>query len=915
MERQRWKQIRDVLERAVGLGARERDDFLAQACKNDCDMRAEVEAILAASENIPEFFKSLAAGADDAGKDGGEPASLVGHEIGPYRLERFIASGGMGSVFRALRTDDPHAAAVAIKLIKQRAATSETLRRFHVERRALGTLSHPNIARLIDAGVTERGLPYIAMEYVDGEPIDVFCDQRRVALEQRLKLFCTVCSAVSYAHQKLIVHRDLKPSNILVTPGGTPKLLDFGIAKMLDPLGPGEAGDETLTRYRVMTPEYAAPEQIRGEYAATSSDVYSLGVVLYELLTGHRPYRFRTRTPHEMERTICEQEPERPSTAILRTAERVSLDGSSRIKLTPDSVSQARNDQPDGLRRRLAGDLDAIVMQSLRKESDHRYSSVEFFSEDIRRHLGGLPVHARKGTLRYRVSKFVRRNKAAVTAAMVAIVSLLAGLVAALWQGQIAIRAQIAAETEARKATSINAFLQDMLATVDPLAAESDEATVRRILDDASQKLSSGALDDQPEAKAAVLITLGRTYLELGAFDHAGEHLNHALKIRVGLSGREHRDVAECLDGLGMLAKARGRHAEAETFYRESLEIRQELLGDEHVDVAESLNNLGVLLKVQGRLDDAETMLRQALKIRRSTFGPHHEDVATTSSNLAAVLKHFGRFDDAEPLYREAIETYRQLLGPQHLRVAVCMNNLALLLRETGDLEEAEELLRHALGIRRKALGDEHPAVATGLHNLALMLHLGGDLVKAELMYVEALQIRTKTLGADHPSVANSANNLAELLASIGRFAEAELMARQALEIRHAKLPKDHPRVAGSLLVLGKTLLWQGDAVSAQPLLREALAISTGKLSAEHRQVVTAQMELGSCLTILERFDEAEALLLTAYANMRKESVQTNTVALRSKLLERLVDLYAARGDPTEAARYAAERREIGNED
>lgn len=915
MERERWKQIRDVLERAVELGAQQRDDFLALACKNDGKMRAEVEAILAASEKSSEFFESLVAGADDALEGTDDPASLIGRGIGPYRLERFVASGGMGFVFYAVRADGAHSPAVAIKLIKQRAANSEVLRRFRVERCALAALKHPNIARLIDAGVTEQGRPYIAMEYVDGQPIDLFCDERRASLEQRLRLFRTVCSAVSHAHQKLIVHRDLKPSNILVTRDGAPKLLDFGIAKLLDPLDAGDGSNETLTRYRVMTPEYAAPEQIRNEYATTSGDIYSLGVVLYELLTGHRPYRFKTRTLHEMERTICEQEPELPSTAVLRTGDRLSLDGSSRITLTPKSVSQARNDQPDRLRLKLAGDLDAIVMKSLRKEPEHRYPSVETFSDDIRRYLDKLPVRARKGTFRYRVSKFVRRNRSGVAAAMVAIVSLFVGMAAALWQGQIAARAQIVAETEARKATSINAFLQDMLATVDPLAAQSDEATVRQILDDAAKKLASGALNDQPESKATVLITLGRTYLELGAFDHADEHLNNSLKIREGLSGREHPDVAECLDGLGMLAKARGHNAEAETFYRESLEIRQKLLGGEHVDVAESLNNLGVLLKVQGRPDDAEAMLREALAIRRSAFGPQHEDVATSSSNLAAVLKHMGEFDEAKTLYRDAIESYRQLLGPRHLRVAVCMNNLALLLRETGDLDEAEVLLRDALDIRREVFGNEHPAVATGLHNLALMLHLRGEYENAEPMYAEALQIRRRALGTDHPSVANTANNLANLLVSTGRFAEAEPLAREALETRRAKLPDNHPRIAGSLLVLGRILLGQDDAVSAEPLLRQALAISTRKLPAGHRQVVTAQMELGSCFATLERFDEAETLLLAAYANMNKESVQSKDGSLISKLLERLVDLYTARGNLAEAARFAAQRREIGNGD
>ncbi|MCH8148124.1 MAG: serine/threonine protein kinase, partial [Planctomycetes bacterium] len=711
MKRERWKKIRELLEQVLALDAPERQQYLSNACGADDRMRAEVESILSASETDPEFMKAsvadiVAVDADD------DLRSLIGQMAGPFRLERFIASGGMGSVFLGTNTDGEQPAAVAVKLLKHRVATTEMLRRFHVERQSLSALSHSNIACAIDAGVLANGRPYLVMEYVAGTPIDLYCDEHRLSIKHRLELFRTVCAAVSHAHQRLIVHRDLKPSNILVTPDGTPKLLDFGISKAIDTLEPTLSASNTETQHRVMTPEYASPEQIRGAIAATSGDIYSLGVVLYELLTGHRPYQFKSRTPHEMERTICEQEPDTPSNAVFRTPDPNSLDGAARPVPTPEQVGLARNELPSRLRSQLTGDLDAIVMKSLRKEPEYRYSSVDAFSEDVGRYLDGAPVAARRGTRRYRFLKFVERNKAAVMGSAVAVVSLAIGLAIALWQGHVAVQAQQLAEAEARNARSANEFVQGMLAGVDPLAAESDDTTVRQILDDASNRLALGALRGQPESKASVHLTLGRTYLELGAFDAAETHLQAAMSIRTETLGRRRPAVAECLSGLGMLAKAKGQYEAADTFYRESLEIREAVLGRRHIDTAESLNNLGVLLKLQGRYAESEKLLREALSIRRATLPERHEDVATTSSNLAAVLKNLGVFDSAEALYREALDTYQEIFGPEHLRVAGCMNNLALLLRERGDIKSAETLLRDALAIRRRVFGDDHPAIA-----------------------------------------------------------------------------------------------------------------------------------------------------------------------------------------------------------
>lgn len=900
METQRWRKIRELLEQAVDMSPPEREKLLSQSCGDDAAMRAEVQSLLIGCDDAPSFLDASVVDVFSEIIGSQEAPSLVGQHVGPYRLVRYIASGGMGAVYLATSPDSLHKKEVAVKLIRRRTITPDTLRRFRIERQALAALHHPHIAALLDGGLTDAGLPYLVMEYIDGPPLDKYCDEKLLSTNERLELFRGVCAGVAYAHRNLIVHRDLKPNNILVTSQGVPKLLDFGIAKVLDPRAADQPA-ETTTRNRILTPEYASPEHIRGDAITTASDVYSLGVILFGLLTGHCPYRFKSRIPHEIERTICEQDPEKPSTAILRRLEALSPDEGPRSTSTPESLSKLRAVTPAGLRRQLSGDLDAIILMSLRKEPHRRYSSVEQFSDDIQCHLQGLPVTARIDSTGYRLSKFVRRNRIMVTAAIVTALSLIAGLTMTIRQSRVAIRAQLVAESEAVKAAQVNDFLQGMLTGVDPHAARGGNATIRQMLDNASFRLASGALKNQPEVRASVHLALSKTYYELGAYEQAEKHVSAALKIRSELFGAIHPDVAECLNNLGILAKARGNYDEAEQYYRDALEMRRAALGRTHPDVAESMNDLGVLLKTKGQLSQAESLLREALEIRRPAFSRHPELVATTKANLAAVLKHKREYQEAEALYREALEIYREVLGPKHLRVAVCLNNLALLLRDTDNLDGAEPLFREALAVRREVFSGEHPAVATGLHNLALLLGLRGHVVEAETLYREALAMRRNLLGDDHPRVANTANNLAKLLASIGDFAEARELAQIALAIRREKLPADHPRIAISLHVLGEILVGLEDPGGAEPLLRESVAILQEKLPPEDRRVLSGQLDLGSCLTKLDEFAEAEEVLTAVHELIRDDGT---SATMMTDLRKRLVKLYQAWGKTEEANRY-----------
>ena len=914
MKTDRWDRIRELFEEACELGPAERREFLADACGDDDHLRVEVESILAAGEQTPDLLDEPAVNAFPELFDPHRSEALVGRRVGAYELVKLLACGGMGAVYLARRADDEYDQTVAIKLIKHRIATDETLRRFRAERQTLASLEHPNIARLLDGGVAPDGVPFFVMEFVDGVSIDRYCDEHLLSTHDRLRLFQCVYSAVSYAHQKLIVHRDLKPSNILVTPQGVPKLLDFGIAKVLETSTNGQSGDRTATAQRVMTPEYASPEQIRAEPVTTAADVYSLGVVLFELLTGHRPYRLRNRLPHEIARTICEQDPPRPSTAVGRVEEVATGDPTTRITLTPWSVSRTREGRPERLRRSLRGDLDEIILKALRKEPSRRYGSVEQFSQDIRCHLEGLPVAARRGSARYRAAKFLRRNRTRVFVAVIVTLSLMGGLVATTWQGWLARESSRKTHAEARKVERTNAFLTRMLASVDPGAATGPHGAVRLMLDEAAGSIEAGALAGQPEVEASVRTSIGMTYLRLGRLDEAGEHLAMALDIRRRVLGDEHALVAEGLNNMGLLARATGDTDAAETYYRESLRRRRELLGADSAEYAETLNNLGVLLRTTGCLESALECLRDALEIRHRVLqGWEREtaagsrvtlaalaDVATTTVNLAAALKNTGAFDQALALYREAAVHLRATLGPEHYRVAVCLNNQALLLADTGRYEEAEDLYRESLAIRRTVFGDEHLAVATGLKNLALLLTTMGRYEEAEPLYREALDLGRRLPGSTL-ALATTMNNLADLLASWQRCDEAAPLARAALEIRRGRDP-NHPRLASSLLVLGRSLAECGDAAGAQPLLRESLSLYGRRQPVNHLKIARAQSELGGCLIDLDRFEEAEELLLESFSRVRDGGVRHPVLSRETRT--RIINLYDAWGRPDAAAPY-----------
>lgn len=870
MTPERWQQIEQVFTEAAELSPNERGPFLDLACAGDAELRSEVEALLDVGEEYPHTpFATLISNAADALNAARD--EFIGRRVGPYCITGIIGQGGMAEVYRAVRDDDQYQKEVAVKFVSPSSISNLTLARFRYERQILARLEHPNIARLLDGGTTGDGLPYFVMEYIEGQPITNYCQAENLSIKQRLALFRSVCEGVQHAHRHLIVHRDLKPSNILVTKYGVPKLLDFGIAKLIAPESSPVAVTiaQTMTMMRMMTPDYASPEQVRGEAVTTATDVYGLGAVLYEVLTGERAHQLKDRSMVEIERVICETEIERPSAVV---------EGRTGAKL----------------RRELSGDLDNIVLTALKKEPERRYQSVEQLSEDIRRYLDGRPVKARQDTFLYRTGKLMRRHKAAIGVATV-ILALLIGFAATMSLQA----AKIARERD--RANQVTEFLFSVFKVSDPSQARGNSVTAREILDKGAEKIRQ-ELHGQPELQAALMDPMGHVYFKLGLYDSALPLLTDALEIRRRELGDEHPDVATTMNNLALVLHAKGDFNAAEPFYRDSLAMRRRLFGEHHREVAASLNNLGLFLKDKGDYGPAESHLRQALALRRALFGEAHADVAETLNELAVIIKNKGDHSNAEPLYREALEMRRRLLGDNHPAVAESTNNLAVLLDNMGRYDEAQALARQALALYRQLLGEEHPHVAVSMSNLAGLLKRKGDLDGAQELYTQSINIMRKLHGEEHPEIAIVLNNLGTLLREKGDYDGAEPMFRQALTMRRKLLKEGHPSIVTGLQNLGLVLMLKGNHRAAEPLFKEGMALAQTAFAPGHWMLGESRSNYGACLIKLGRMQEAEEHLLAAAEHL-KTTLGEGHQRTR-KAFESLALLYDSWGKQDDAARY-----------
>ncbi|MEM1041847.1 MAG: serine/threonine-protein kinase [Bacteroidota bacterium] len=883
MTSERWNQIEVLFEQAADLPPGERASFLDDACRTpggdpDPALREEVAALLAADADaegyLHAFGDDVLAPALDAALAGRDP--LTGEQVGPYRVARQIGRGGMGTVYLAERADGQFEQTVALKLVRPGLAP-EVGARFRAERRILARLEHPHIARLLDGGVAADGRPWLAMEYVAGEPVTDYCDRKRLSVNERLALFETVCETVAYAHRNLVVHRDLKPSNILVTDDGTVKLLDFGIAKLLDDAEGGVPFTvaETRTGLQLMTPEYAAPEQVRAEAVTVATDVYALGILLYELLTGRRPYRLASRARYEVERAILEEEPTRPSTAVGAPVTAAVSD------TTPATLSQARRADTGTLRRRLAGDLDQIVLTALRKEPERRYGSAGAFADDVRRHLDGLPVRAQADTVGYRTRKFVRRHRLGIGAAALVFLALAAGLGVALWQAGAARAAQAEAEVEARraqaeadKAETVADFLVGLFEASTPEQAQGREITAREVLEQGKAQVQA-ELAEQPLLQATMQEALGRVYTALGDYDTADSLLSGALGQRQGLLGDEVPEVADALYHLAGVYYYKRQVTTADSLLRRSLAIRRAVQPLDSLALAATLNDLGVMARRLQRYDEAAAHYGEAIALRSRTGDPALR--AESLNNLGTLFYSRGEREgdrtfllQAEQHFREALDLRTSALGQRHPRTNVTRRTLGLLLSSLGRPAEAEPLLREGVAVARQVYDPEHPRMAYALETLAYVTEDLGDDEETEALLREVVEISRVAFGPDSAVPAGYLLRLAVVLSRTGRAAEAEPLVREALGRYEARRGPTDRRTLAARRVLGRVLTDAGRPAEAEPHLRAALGHSTATGRARARR------DLGRALLALGQPGEAEALLQTAHDSLAAGPLDTD---------------------------------------
>jgi len=851
------KKTKELVEKVLALPEDKRADFLTRQC-NNVEIIKEVQSLIKAYEKADDFLdKPLIINPDDI-----QPFEdpNIGKEVGNYLIEKTIGVGGMGIVYLGRRNDKAFEKKVAIKILKYGFSSEYLLKRFRAERQTLANLQHQNIARLIDGGRTTDGLPYLIMEYVDGIQITKYCHQNNLNLHEKLKLFKEVCQAIQYAHQSLIIHRDIKPGNILVTKEGKPKLLDFGIAKIIDDeLSNPEAGI-TMTGMWHLTPEYASPEQVNSEKVTTASDVYSLGVLLYRILTNSQPIEITKYSPLEISKIITESIAVKPSEKVKESNGENRKEGSD----------YSRPLNPDKLSRQLKGDLDNIVLKAIHKDSAQRYSSVQEFSDDINRYLNGLPVLARKDTILYTTSKFVKRHKLGVAVFFIFQLLILTGIILINNQRNIASEQRDKAQIELSKFEAINEFLLEMLSSADP-GIDSKDIKVYDLLEKAAGDIEI-KFREHPAIQTALKQTLGTTFMSLGEYNKAEILLLESHTSNIALFGHYSKETAKSAHQAGLLYDWVGNYPLSDSFYNAGITIYEKLSKNPPLKgLADNLNDYGTFLTNLGKYDSADTLFNRALEIY-AYHNPNEKGKkeAVTTINIAVNMHHQYKWEEAEKYYLEAKDIFERLYSENIPEMASLYNNLAFIYLDNKNFEKAENAFKKALEIKLDLLGENHPNLGLSYINLGMLYFIIEDYNNAESSLQEAIGLFHRTESLKDPTLSLAYYWLGRVYLKTSSLAKSELAFQNSLKIREEILPE------------GNYKIW------------------------------SARGELGVCLLKQKRYSEAEELLSTSLEFFKNDSYVDKKKITR--YTEHLAILYKKTGDQNKSEIFYAELAKLNAE-
>lgn len=876
MDTARWQRMQELFLQATELPAPEQLAFLKNSCGEDAGLLREVLDLLAEDAAGNSLLdQDLAGLAQQTVGDESSPEPAF-QKFGPYHIEKILGQGGMGIVYLAQRED--LGSKVAIKILRDAWLSPARRERFALEQRTLAQLNHPSIARLYDADTTPDGTPFFVMEFVEGVPLIEYCRKHGSSVQERLQLFRAVGEAVIHAHQHAVIHRDLKPSNILVKQDGSVRLLDFGIAKHLETMG--DVVEQTMTGLRLMTPAYASPEQIRGEPTGVQTDVYSLGVILYELLAGRLPFELSNRTPAEAEKIVTQQEPMRPSLAMRSVTQ-------------PSTQSNGTS----ALSKSAWADLDVLCLTALHKDVRRRYASVEALCRDVDHYLRKEPLEARSDTTGYRIRKFVARNRRAVVAAAV-ILAAVSGLIT-FFTVRLAI-ARSAAVAEAARAERVQKFLFNLFQGGDQAAGPSDDLRVVALLDRGVQEAQS--LNADPAVQAELYETLGTIYQKLGKFDRADALLDSSLQLRRKLYGPDHHLVAETLTACALLRANEAKYEEAEQFARDGLAMSKRHLPAAHPVVARATFALGKILEDRGRYDQSFPVLEEAVRLQS---GPGSTtDLSASLAELANSHFYAGHYDTSESLNQRVLSINRQLYGERHPLVADTLINLGAIQFQKGNYLESEKFNRQALDIVQGWYGKVHPETADSMTILGQSLTYQKRYDESAELLRQSLAILEKVYGPSHPRVAYALNESGNVAIRQGKLDEAEADFSRVVQIYRTVYGDKHYQIGIAQSNLGGVFMERKEYPRAEELFREALAVFAQTLPADHMSVGISKIRLGGALAAERRYAEAQSESLAGYQILTSKNGAPQKYLLTAR--QDLATEYEALHQPEQAAKFRA---------